>query len=38
MEGEKRGQDCPKPMGVKISKESPFVRASLVVDAESNVQ
>jgi hypothetical protein len=25
-------------MGVKISKESPFVRASLVVDAESNVQ
>jgi hypothetical protein len=26
MEGSKRGQDCPEPMGVEISKNDTFSR------------
>jgi hypothetical protein len=38
MEGGKRGKDCSKPVEVRISKDGPFFRASLVGDVESNVQ
>jgi hypothetical protein len=33
MEGRKRGQDCPKPMGVKISRTTLF-QSSLVGDVK----